>query len=194
NDWSARDMQKWEYQPLGPFLAKSFATTISPWVVTMEALAPFRCPAFERDGNDPRPLEYLDSNHNRTRGGIDLNVEVRLATKQMRDRNLEPVRLSHARFKDMYWTIAQMLTHHASNGCNLQPGDLMASGTISGPDKDNRGCLLELTWRGSEPIKLPTGEERKFLQDGDEVIMSAHCERDGCRRIGFGECRGVIVG
>lgn len=194
NDWSARDMQKWEYQPLGPFLAKSFATSVSPWVVTMDALAPFRCAAFERDADDPQPLDYLDSESNRKQGGVDLQVEVLLATKKMRDDGKEPMRLSKGSFSDMYWTVAQMLTHHASNGCNLQPGDLMASGTVSGPGKDARGCLLELTWRGTEPITLPTGEERKFLQDGDEIIMRGSCERDGYRRIGFGECRGVVVG
>ena len=194
NDWSARDMQKWEYQPLGPFLAKSFATTVSPWIVTMEALAPFRCAAFERASDDPKPLAYLDSEANRSRGGVDLEVEVLLATKRMRDEGMEAMKLSRGSFRDMYWTIAQMLTHHASNGCNLQPGDLMASGTISGPDKSNRGCLLELTWRGTEPLRLPTGEERKFLQDGDEIIMRAECTREGFRRIGFGECRGVVVG
>jgi len=193
NDWSARDMQKWEYQPLGPFLAKSFATTVSPYVVTMEALAPFRCPAFEREKSDPRPLEYLTSDGNTWHGGVDLTVEVYLASKQMRDQGMDPVRLSRGNFRDMYWTIAQMLTHHASNGCNMQPGDLLASGTVSGPNKENRGCMLELTWRGSEPIKLPTGEERKFLADGDEVILKGYCEREGYRRIGFGECRGTIA-
>jgi fumarylacetoacetase len=193
NDWSARDMQKWEYQPLGPFLAKSFATTVSPYVVTMEALAPFRCPAFEREKSDPKPLEYLTSDSNSWHGGVDLVVEVYIASKQMRDDGIEPMRLSRGNFRDMYWTIAQMLTHHASNGCNMNPGDLLASGTVSGPDKENRGCMLELTWRGSEPIQLPTGEERKFLRDGDEVIMKGYCEREGFRRIGFGECRGVVA-
>ena len=193
NDWSARDLQKWEYQPLGPFLAKSFVTSISPWVVTLEALAPFRAPAFERPDGDPRPLPYLSSKDDRAAGGVDLTVEVYLASQQMQERGLEPMRLSRGNLRDMYWTIAQMLTHHASNGCNLRPGDMMATGTVSGPGKDSRGCLLELTWRGSEPLSLPTGEERKFLADGDEVTIQAFCERDGAARIGFGECTGTIT-
>jgi fumarylacetoacetase len=206
NDWSARDIQKWEYQPLGPFLAKNFATTVSPYIVTMEALAPFRTPAFKRPAGDPRPLPYLFSETNEALGGIDITVEAWLASKQMRDRGLSPIRLSRGSFKDMYWTIAQMLTHHASGGCAMQPGDLLASGTISGPSRDARGCLLELTWDGDPwatpptvvpgtqrtPIELPTGEKRVFLADGDEVILKAYCEREGFRRIGFGECRGVI--
>ncbi|HYE73342.1 MAG TPA: fumarylacetoacetase, partial [Blastocatellia bacterium] len=193
NDWSARDVQGWEYQPLGPFLAKNFATSISPWVVTMEALAPFRVPAYKRPEGDPEPLDYLSSQANRERGGIDIKLEVLLSSAKMREEKIAPVRLSHSNFKDMYWTIAQMLTHHASNGCNLQPGDLIASGTVSGPEKDNRGCLLELTWRGKEPITLPTGETRRFLEDGDEVILRGYCEREGFRRIGFGECRGIVL-
>jgi fumarylacetoacetase len=192
NDWSARDVQKWEYQPLGPFLAKSFATSLSPWVVTTEALAPFRVPPFERDAGDPQPLPHLDGSENRERGGVDLTLEVYLASARMREEGVEPMRLSRGNFRHMYWTAAQMLTHHASNGCNLRPGDLMASGTVSGPEKEARGCLLELTWRGSEPITLPTGESRKFLADGDEVIFRGHCERPGAVRIGFGECRGVV--
>ncbi|MEJ7811218.1 MAG: fumarylacetoacetase [Gemmatimonadaceae bacterium] len=193
NDWSARDIQTWEYQPLGPFLAKSFATTISPWVVTLEALAPFRVPALERPGDDPRPLPYLDAPGDRARGGVDISLEVFLRSARMREAGLAPVRLSRARFVGMYWTMGQMLTHHASNGCNLCPGDLIASGTVSGEGKDARGCLLELTWRGAEPLALPGGEERRFLQDGDEVIMRGACERDGYARIGFGDCRGVVA-
>jgi fumarylacetoacetase len=193
NDWSARDVQGWEYQPLGPFLAKNFATSISPWVVTMEALAPFRVPAFKRPAGDPEPLAYLASPENEERGGIDIKLEVLLSSEKMREQNVAPVRLSHSNFRDMYWTVAQMLTHHASNGCNLRPGDLIASGTVSGPEKENRGCLLELTWRGKEPITLPTGEVRRFLEDGDEVILRGYCEREGFRRIGFGECRGMIL-
>lgn len=193
NDWSARDIQTWEYQPLGPFLAKNFATTVSPWVVTFEAMEPFRVPAFERAGGDPAPLPYLESPENRRRGGLDVTLEVSLRTARMRNAGLPPHRLSRSRMADLYWTIAQMFTHHTSNGCNLQPGDLFASGTISGPDKDARGCLLELTWRGTEPLTLPTGETRKFLEDGDEVIMQGYCERSGTARIGFGECRGIIV-
>jgi fumarylacetoacetase len=193
NDWSARDIQSWEYQPLGPFLAKSFATTISPWVVTMEALAPFRVPPFQRPDGDPGPLPYLSSVEDREQGGIDLTLEVYIASRQMRDSGLPPARLSHGNLRNLYWTLAQLLTHHASNGCNLQPGDLLASGTVSGPLPEERGCLLELTRRGAEPIRLPTGEDRKFLEDGDEVILRGYCQRDGFARIGFGECRGTIM-
>ncbi len=193
NDWSARDIQAWEYQPLGPFLAKNFATTISPFVVTMEALAPFRVPAFERDAGDPQPLDYLNGDQNKQFGGFDIKLEVYIQTPKMRDENVEPFMLSRSNMKDLYWTIGQMLTHHASNGCNLQTGDLMATGTVSGKEKDERGCLLELTWRGKEPIELPNGEQRRFLEDGDEIIMRGFCEREGFRRIGFGECRGRIL-
>jgi len=185
NDWSARDIQTWEYQPLGPFLAKNFATSISPWIVTLDALEPFRTRAFVRAEGDPDPLPYLHDDV-----GYDINVEVWLRTKQM----TEPVRLSRGNFRDMYWTVAQLVAHHTSNGCNLRPGDLLASGTISGVAKDARGCLLELTWRGTEPIQLPTGETRRFLEDGDEVVMRAYCERQGFARVGFGECRGVVIG
>jgi fumarylacetoacetase len=193
NDWSARDIQAWEYQPLGPFLAKNFATTISPYVVTMEALAPFRTPAFERDPNDPQPLEYLSDEGNKKFGGLDINLEVYIQTERMRNENVEPHRLSRSNTKDLYWTIGQMLTHHASNGCNLQTGDLMATGTVSGKEKGERGCMLELTWRGTEPVELPSGESRRFLEDGDEVIMKGYCEREGFRRIGLGECRGRVI-
>lgn len=193
NDWSARDIQAWEYQPLGPFLAKNFATTISPFVVTMEALAPFRTAAFARPGGDPAPLDYLASEENEKHGGIDINLEVYIASQKMRDENVAPMLVSRSNMKDLYWTIGQMLTHHASNGCNLQVGDLMATGTVSGREKSERGCLLEMTWRGTEPIELPTGEQRRFLEDGDEVIMKGYCEREGFRRIGFGECRGIIL-
>ena len=193
NDWSARDIQAWEYQPLGPFLAKNFATTISPFVVTMEALAPFRTPAFVRPEGDPAPLDYLASEGNESRGGFDINLEVYIASQKMRDENIAPMLVSRSNMKDLYWTIGQMLTHHASNGCNLQTGDLMATGTVSGREKSERGCLLEMTWRGTEPIELPTGEQRRFLEDGDEVIMKGFCEREGFRRIGFGECRGIIT-
>jgi fumarylacetoacetase len=194
NDWSARDVQTWEYQPLGPFLAKSFATTISPWVVTSEALAPFRVPAFARPDGDPRPLPHLDDPADRARGGIGLTVEVWLRSRQMREVGMEASRLTKGSFRDVYWTVAQMLTHHASNGCNLRSGDLLASGTVSGPTVDTRGCLLELTWRGTEPLRLPTGEERTFLRDGDEVILRGYCEREGYVRIGLGECRGEVMG
>lgn len=193
NDWSARDIQTWEYQPLGPFLAKSFATTVSSWVVTLEALEPYRVPTFKRPPGDPPPLPYLDSQTDRARGGLDVTVEVYLVTSRMRYSKMPPHRLSRGRMADLYWSVAQMLAHHTSNGCNLRPGDLFASGTISGLAKDSRGCLLELTSRGGEPIALPTGETRKFLEDGDEVIMRGYCERAGSVRIGFGECRGVIL-
>jgi fumarylacetoacetase len=193
NDWSARDIQAWEYQPLGPFLAKNFATTISPYVVTMEALAPFRTKAFERPDEDPAPLDYLADEQNEKFGGIDLNLEVYIETQKMRDEKIKPHLLSRSNMKDLYWTIGQMLTHHASNGCNLQTGDLMATGTVSGKEKGERGCMLELTWRGTEPVELPSGEQRRFLEDGDEIIMKGYCEREGFRRIGFGECRGRII-
>jgi fumarylacetoacetase len=193
NDWSARDIQSWEYQPLGPFLAKNFATTISPWVVTWEALEPYRVPAFFRPPNDPAPLPYLSSEKDRNEGGLDLTVEVYIRSMLMREGRLRPTRLSAASLADMYWTPAQMLTHHASNGCNLKPGDLFASGTVSGPDTGSQGCLLELTRRGAEPVTLPTGEERKFLHDGDEITIRAYFQREGAARIGLGECSGLIV-
>ncbi len=203
NDWSARDIQSWEYQPLGPFLAKNFATTISPWVVTLEALAPFRAPAFARSAGlpsealvkdgDPRPLPYLTDADDAAHGGLDLTLEVFLLTEKMRAAGAAPHRLSSGNFQNMYWTLAQLLAHHASNGCNLQPGDLLGSGAVSGPAKDSRGCLLELTWRGAEPLKLPDGEERGFLADGDEVILRGHAERPGFRRIGLGECRDLVL-
>ena len=189
NDWSARDLQSWEYQPLGPFLAKSFATSISPWVVTMEALEPFRAPAFARPEGDPAPLPYLHEPADQTRGAIDLTLEVHLRTR----RAPEPVLVSRGNLSDLYWTLAQLLTHHTSNGCNLRPGDLLASGTVSGPQPESRGCLLELTQRGANPIQLPGGETRKFLEDGDEVILRGYCQREGTPRIGFGECRGRIT-
>jgi fumarylacetoacetase len=188
NDWSARDIQSWEYQPLGPFLAKSFATTISPWIVTMEALAPFRTPAFDRPPEDPQPLDYLASEQNSREGGIDLILEVYLRSAGMD----KAVRLGRSNLRDLYWTPAQLLTHHASNGCNLQPGDLLGSGTVSGPAEDARGCLLELTHNGGRPFALPTGEQRSFLEDGDEVIFRGHCERPGFVSINLGECTGTI--
>ena len=194
NDWSARDIQAWEYQPLGPFLAKNFSSSISPWVVTMEALAPFHVPAFARADGDPAPLPYLTDDADQATGGIDVRLEVLLSSARMRAEGHEPMRLSHSTLADLYWTPAQLLAHHTSNGCNLQPGDLLGSGTVSGEAKDARGCLLELTWRGADPIQLPSGETRRFLEDGDEVIMRGSCERDGFARIGFGECRGVIRG
>lgn len=193
NDWSARDIQAWEYQPLGPFLAKNFATTISPWVVTLEALAPFRSPAFARPPDGPTPLPYLTSTDNDKAGGVDIRVEVFLRSAEMREEGREPLRLSRNSFRELYWTLAQMLTHHTSNGCNLRAGDLLGSGTVSGPRNDSLGCLLEITRQGNEPLMLPTGEERRFLADGDEVMFHGYCERDGYARIGLGECRGLIV-
>jgi fumarylacetoacetase len=193
NDWSARDIQAWESQPLGPFLAKNFATTISPWVVTYEALAPFRCPSFVRADDDPRPLPHLSSPANDASGGFDVSVEVSLQSGAMRQSDTMPVRLSGGSSRDMYWTLAQMVAHHTSNGCNLGPGDLLASGTISGAGDGTEGCLLEMTRGGTQPIELPNGEKRAFLADGDEVIMRAFCERAGYARIGFGDCRGIVA-
>jgi len=194
NDWSARDIQAWEYQPLGPFLAKSFATSLSPWVVTMETLAPFRVPAFARPAGDPAPLPYLLDTDDQLYGGVNLNLEVSLQSARMREAGLAPSVLSRSNFHDLYWTMAQLLTHHTSNGCNLCAGDLLASGTVSGTDKSARGCLLELTSRGREPITLPSGEPRKFLEDGDEIVLRGYCEGDGFRRIGLGACSGTILG
>ena len=193
NDWSARDIQAWEYQPLGPFLSKSFATTLSPWVVTLEALEPFRIPAALRAEGDPAPLPYLSSEKNVASGGVDVRVDVLLRTRAMREQGASPVPLSRSTLADLYWTPAQLVAHHTSNGCNLRPGDVLGSGTISGPSRDSRGCLLELTWRGSEPLRLPNGEERRFLEDGDEVVLRGWCEREGFVRIGFGECSGVVL-
>ncbi len=192
NDWSARDIQSWEYQPLGPFLSKNFATTVSPWIVTIDALAPFRAPAFVRPVGDPAPLRYLADPNDADRGGFDISLEVLLRTARMRETGVAAVRISRGDFRSMYWTMAQMLTHHSSNGCNLRPGDLLGSGTVSGPDAGSRGCLLEMTRRGAEPLALPSGETRTFLEDGDEVTFRGWCERDGAARIGFGECRGEV--
>jgi fumarylacetoacetase len=193
NDWSARDVQTWEYQPLGPFLAKNFATSISPWVVTMDALEPYRVAAFARAAGDPAPLPYLASSANADAGGIDITLEVLISTERMRASNVPVARVSTGSFADMYWTVAQLVTHHALSGCNLRPGDLLASGTVSGPTKESRGCLLERTWRGTEPFPLPNGETRTFLEDGDEVIMRGWCTRAGRPRIGFGEVRGRVL-
>ena len=192
NDWSARDVQAWEYQPLGPFLAKNFASTISPWIVTLEALAPFRSP-FVRAEGDPQPLPYLDSAGNRAQGNLDVELEVLIQTRAMRDAGLPPQRLSQSSYRDAYWTVAQMITHHAVNGCNLQPGDLLGSGTQSGPQPEQAGLLLELSAGGKNALTLANGETRTFLQDGDSIILRAHCERSGFRRIGFGDCRGQVL-
>ena len=193
NDWSARDIQTWEYQPLGPFLAKNFATTISPWIVTLDALEPFRAPMPARPSGDPMVLRYLADSGNEQRGAFALVVEVHLTTERMRRDGMAPLRVSRGSFAEMYWTLGQMLAHHTSNGCNMRSGDLIASGTVSGAAKDSRGCLLERTWRGTEPLELPTGERRAFLENGDQVIMRAYAEREGFQRIGFGDCTGTIV-
>jgi len=192
NDWSARDIQPWEYQPLGPFLSKNFASTVSPWIVTMEALEPFRS-RFERPEGDPQPLPYLDSTVNRERGAVDVTLEVWLQTQAMRDAGLPAHRLSRSNFRDAYWTVAQLIAHHTVNGCNLQSGDLLGTGTLSGPAPDQAGSLLELTQGGKQPIALPNGETRTFLEDGDTVILRGFCERPGARRIGFGECAGTVL-
>lgn len=182
NDWSARDIQAWEYQPLGPFLAKNFATSISPWVVTLDALEPFRCPG---PAQDPAPLPYLQSQGD---WAYDIHLEVHLQSQAM----TEPTIISRSNFRYLYWNMAQQLAHHTITGCNLQPGDLLASGTISGPTADAYGSLLELTWRGTRPISLPTGEERKFLLDGDRLTLTGYCQGDGYR-VGFGEVTGVVL-
>jgi len=192
NDWSARDIQGWEYQPLGPFLSKNFASTLSPWIVTMEALAPFR-KAFTRPEGDPKPLPYLDSAENNAAGAIDIQLEVWLQTARMRAAGDEGKRLMASNFSDAYWTVAQLLAHHTVNGCNLQAGDLFGSGTLSGPAPEQGGSLLELSQGGKRPIDLGNGEVRTFLEDGDTIILRGWCERDGARRIGFGECRGTVM-
>ena len=191
NDWSARDIQSWEYQPLGPFLAKNFATTISPWIIPMDALAPYRVPAAPRPEGDPTPLAYLASSDS-TRAGFDVILEVFLQSERMREANTKPIQISQGNLRDLYWTPAQLLTHHASNGCNLRPGDLLATGTISGPEEGSEGCLLEMKHR-AEPIKLPTGETRTFLEDGDQVVFRGYCQALGLPRIGFGWCTGKII-
>jgi len=189
NDWSARDIQAWEYQPLGPFLAKSFATTISPWVVTLDALEPYRCPAFAREAADPKPLAYLLDEDDQREGGYDIQMEMYLRTPKMK----QPARLSRASFRDSYWTASQIVTHQTSNGCNLQPGDLLGSGTISGAAAGSAGSLIELTHGGKTPLSLAGAETRTFLEDGDEVVQRGRCVRDGYAAIGFGEAAGRIV-
>ncbi len=192
NDWSARDIQAWEYQPLGPFLSKSFASTLSPWVVTMEALAPFR-EAFTRPAGHPQPLPYLDGQTNRAVGRLNLTLETHLLTPKMRAQGMAPHRLMQSNFREAYWTMAQLLTHHTSNGCQCNAGDLMGSGTMSGPEPGQGGSLLELTQGGKKPIELPGGETRLFLQDGDTVILKAFAEKPGARRIGLGACLGTVL-
>ena len=192
NDWSARDIQGWEYQPLGPFLSKSFASTISPWIVTSEALAPYRG-EWTRDEADPQPLPYLESKPNRDLGALDLSLQVLIETETMRSAKQAPVQLSQSNFKDSYWTVAQMVAHHTVNGCNLRSGDMFGSGTQSGPNPEEAGSMLELSNAGSEPIQLPNGETRTFLEDGDCVIMKGWCKKAGAPRIGFGEVSATIL-
>jgi fumarylacetoacetase len=192
NDWSARDIQAWESQPLGPFLGKNFATTISPWVVTAEALAPFRTAALARPEGDPAPLPHLDDPHDRAEGALDITLEAYVLTEAMRRDGLPPHRLTRSSFSQMYWTLAQMIAHHTSNGCDLEIGDLIGSGTVSGPEPSSWASLLELTARGKNPITLPNGEKRTFIEDGDEIIFRGFCEKLGRARIGFGECRAVV--
>jgi len=193
NDWSARDIQAWEYQPLGPFLSKSFITSVSPWVVSAEALEPFRCAQPARPAGDPQPLDYLLDARDQARGAFDIELEVLLLTERMRQQNLPPQRLALSNTLNMYWTVAQLIAHHSVNGCQLQPGDLFGSGTLSGATADSFGSLLETTEGGKHPVELASGEVRKFLEDGDEVILRARCVREGVASIGFGECRGTIV-
>ena len=192
NDWSARDIQAWEYQPLGPFLSKNFATTVSPWVVTLEALAPYRV-AFTRPADDPQPLPYLDSAANRSQGAFDIQLQVGLQTPQMREAGQPDATICRTSYRHAYWTVAQMVTHHTVNGCNLQPGDLFGSGTLSGPTLDQAGALIELTTGGKHPLTLPNGEARTWLQDGDAVVIRGWCEQAGAARIGFGECVGTVL-
>jgi fumarylacetoacetase len=192
NDWSARDIQAWEYQPLGPFLGKNFATTVSPWVVTLEALAPFRLP-WTRAPDEPQPLPYLADAAALRAGAIDIQLEVWLDTARMRAAGAAPQRLSTSGFRDAWWTVSQLVTHHSVNGCNLQPGDLLGSGTQSGPLPAQAGSLLELSAGGKQPLTLASGETRTFLEDGDRVTLRGWCQREGCARIGFGEATGTVL-
>ncbi|WP_286744112.1 MULTISPECIES: fumarylacetoacetase [unclassified Pseudoalteromonas] len=192
NDWSARDLQAWEYQPLGPFLAKNFASTVSPWIVTTEALAPFRT-SWTRDENDPQPMPYLESAANREQGAFDIQMDVKIQTQKMRDENHQPTQVSASSFKHSYWTVAQMVTHHTVNGCNFMPGDMLGSGTQSGPTHEEAGSLLELSRGGKEKITLSNGEQRSFLEDGDNVIMRGWCEKPGYARIGFGSVESTVL-
>ncbi|WP_417533170.1 fumarylacetoacetase [Marinobacterium stanieri] len=192
NDWSARDIQAWEYQPLGPFLAKNFASTVSPWVITAEALEPFRTAQPARPEGDPQPLPYLLDQKDQQLGAFDIQLEVLLCTEKMRNEGMAPVSISVSNSLNMYWSVAQMIAHHTVGGCNLRPGDLLGSGTISGPEPSQLGSMLELTEGGKSSIELPSGETRTFLEDGDEVILTGRCCKDGYPSIGFGECRGII--
>ena len=193
NDWSARDLQAWEYQPLGPFLAKNFATTVSAWVVPVCAMRPYRVPAFVREAGDPAPLPHLLHPDDQREGGIDITLETYLLTERMRQAKADPLKLSGSSFANTYWTVAQMVAHHTSNGCNLLTGDLLGSGTVSGPQAESWGSLLELTYGATKPLRLPNGEVRGYLEDGDEIIMRGYCRRAGAARIGFGECRGTVL-
>jgi len=192
NDWSARDIQAWEYQPLGPFLAKNFATTISPWIVTLEALAPYRVP-FTRPSEDPQPMAYLDSDANRQQGAFDIQLEVGIHTPKMREASQAAATVCRTSYRHAYWTVAQMVTHHTANGCNLQAGDLLGSGTLSGPTLDQAGALIELTQGGKKPLQFANGEQRVYLEDGDAVVLRGWCEKPGAPRIGFGECVGTVL-
>lgn len=193
NDWSARDIQIWESHPLGPFLSKSFMTTVSPWVVTLEALAPFRAPAAPREAGDPPLPSELTSVHHASQGGIAISLQAMLQTAEMCNNGAAAVVISQPQFSGQYWTLAQMLTHHASNGCNLRAGDLLSSGTVSGPEQHNSGCLVELNAGGRHALRLPSGESRLFLEDGDVVSLRGLCEREGYRPIGFGECEAQVA-
>ncbi|WP_159279017.1 fumarylacetoacetase [Variovorax boronicumulans] len=192
NDWSARDIQFWEMAPLGPFLAKNFATTISPWIVTMEALAPYR-QAWTRPVNEPQPLAYLESSANREGGALDIRLEVWLESEKARAQKTGPSRLSGTSFKHQYWSVAQMVAHHTVGGCSLNPGDLFGSGTISGPGEGEAGAIIELTRAAQTPVTLANGETRGFLEDGDAVLLRGWCEKPGHARIGFGESRGTVL-
>ncbi len=192
NDWSARDIQFWEMAPLGPFLGKNFCTSISPWVVTLEALAPFRVP-FERPANEPQPLAYLDGPDNRARGVLDIRLEVLIQSAQRHAQGQPGTRVSHTSFRHQYWTVAQMVTQHTMGGCNLQPGDLIGTGTISGPTPDEAGAIIEQTRGGQQPLTLAGGEQRAFLHDGDTVVLRGWCEKPGAARIGFGTCSGTVL-
>jgi fumarylacetoacetase len=193
NDWSARDHQFWEMNPLGPFLGKNFCTTVSPWLVSMEALAPFRLP-FARPAGDPQPLAYLDGEANRAQGSIDVSLEVCVDTALHHERKAGPSRLAATSFRHQYWTPAQMIAQHTVGGCNLQPGDLLGTGTVSGPTPGEAGAMVELSKGGREPVTLAaTGEQRAFLADGDTVILRGWCEKADRARIGFGECRGTVL-
>jgi fumarylacetoacetase len=194
NDWSARDIQAWEYQPLGPFLGKSFATTISPWIVTLDALAPYRVPAFARAEGDPAPLAYLADEADQREGMLSIEVEMTLRSARMRAERQPPARLSRGNYASSYWTPVQLVAHHSSNGCNLRPGDILGSGTISGAERGSLGALLELTGGGREPVSLPNGERRAFIEDGDELVLRGRCRREGRATIGFGEAAGRVLG